>query len=330
MEPGGVLLTVRRLSVGIVDRVVELSDAMYPPSRTVLEWVTGLQPLAEPERDPDENLSGGGAEAADLGKPEGTGETLQLTIVTAVLAGKDGHLGALWESLEQQEMPPGWEWQWVLQEDGETGEPFRRVPKDPRISVGTAPWSGAARARNLALSRADGELIRAVDADDLLPDGALRRDIEILAGHPEISWCVSPAIDLLEDGTMRRGPRDPEPGPLPPGMLADGERVGLVQVVGVVLATYTELVRLLGGWPAVPIEDIGLMLAVEAVGRGWMQAEPGLIYRRWPKATDYHKRDKKLVASPDNAGRRVMLARVDALKAAGWTWTPKALPASTR
>jgi glycosyltransferase involved in cell wall biosynthesis len=252
---------------------------------------------------------------------------VRISIITAVLADKDDHLGALWDSLQAQEMPVGWDWQWVLQEDGNTGRPIKRVPKDPRISTGMAPWAGVARARTLALSRADGALARAVDADDVLPPGALRRDIEVLVDHPEIGWCISPAIDLLEDGSTRRGPRDPDPGPLPAGLVASGERAGLVQVVGGTMTTYTRLIELLGGWPAVPIEDIGLLLAVEAVASGWMQEDPGLLYRRWPKATDYHKRNDKLIPSGDNPGRTVMLARVDALKSAGWTWTPAPLSA---
>ena len=63
----------------------------------------------------------------------------------------------------------------------------------------------APRARTVALSRAAGG-VRAVDADDLLPEGALWRDIEALTAHPEVGWCVSPAIDLLEDGTLKAGP----------------------------------------------------------------------------------------------------------------------------
>jgi len=252
---------------------------------------------------------------------------LRISVITVVLAGKDDHLGATWESLAGQELPPGWELQWVLQEDGETGEPLKRVPADPRISAGMAPWAGISRARTGALPRADGVLCRAVDADDLLTERALWRDIEVLAAHPEIGWCVSPAIDLFEDGTTRRGPRDPSPGPIPAGLMAAGEREGLVPVVGQVMTTYTELVRLLGGWPAVRADDIGLLLAAEAIAPGWMQQEPGLMYRRWHKATDWHL--DKSRPSPDSPWRAAMLDRVDGMHAAGWTWQPTRLPTTT-
>jgi glycosyltransferase involved in cell wall biosynthesis len=250
---------------------------------------------------------------------------MKITIVTAVLAEKDDHLGALWESLETQELPPGWEWQWVLQEDGETGRPSKRIPSDPRISAGMAPWGGESRARTLALSRVEGALVRAVDADDMLPAGALAQDVETLTSHPEVGWCVSPAIDLFVDGTRQRGPRDPDPGPLRRGCLEEGERAGLLQVLGGTMTAYTELVQLLGGWPPLAAEDVGLLLAAEAVSPGWMQAEPGLIYRRWDKAECWG-RDKSQ-ASAATVGRGVMLERVAALRRTGWSWTPARLAA---
>lgn len=244
-----------------------------------------------------------------------------ISIITAVKAEKDDHLAAVYESLLAQQLPAGWDWEWVLQEDGETGTPFAKVPNDdPRISTGTAPWGRAARARTIAMSRVSGELIRAVDADDVLMNGALWRDVDVLMTHPEIAWCVSPAIDLLEDGSTRPGPRDPNSGPLAAGALADGERAGLLQVLGATMCTYTELVHLLGGWPPLPAEDVGLLLAAEAVSPGWMLAEPGMLYRRWHKAAGYG-RDKR-VASPDTPARAVMLAHADALRNAGWRWKP--------
>lgn len=249
---------------------------------------------------------------------------MRIDVVTAVKAGKDDHLGELWDSLVDQEMPPGWDWRWILQEDGETGEPYAKVPSDPRISSGSGSWGRASRARTLALSRVTGELLRAVDADDVLTPGALWRDIEVLSTHPEIAWCVSPAVDLLEDGSTWPGPRDPEPGPLAPGVMADGEREGLMPVLGGTMTVHTELVHALGGWPPLPAEDVGLALAVEAVSAGWMQQEAGLLYRRWPKAAGWGK--DKSVASGDSPARTVMLARVDALGAMGWRFTPKPLP----
>lgn len=62
----------------------------------------------------------------------------------------------------------------------------------------------------------------------------------------------------------------------------------MLQVLGSTLCTYTELVRAVGGWPALPAEDVGLLLAAEAVAHGWMLPEPGLRYRRWPGSSTAH------------------------------------------
>jgi len=244
-----------------------------------------------------------------------------ISVVTAVLAGKHQFLGEVYKSLLGQRMPPDWDWQWIVQEDGETGIPQAALPTDPRISAGSGPRSRASAARTVALSRVDGALLRTVDADDLLPEGALYRDITTLIDHPTIGWCVSPTVDLVRDGSLRSGPRDPNPGPLPPGFLADGERAGMLQVHGMTLCTYAALVRTLGGWPALPMqEDVGLLLAAEAVAEGWMIQEPGLIYRRWSGNTT-DETDKR-IPSVGNDLRTVLLDRADQLRAIGWRWRP--------
>jgi glycosyltransferase involved in cell wall biosynthesis len=242
-----------------------------------------------------------------------------LSIVTPVVAGKHRYLPDLYRSLREQEMPTGWEWQWVVQEDGQTGEPLALLPADdPRISAGMAPSGRQSMARTIALSRVTGSLLRAVDADDMLAPGALFRDVSLLTGDPKIGWCVSPALDLMPDGSLVPGPRDPDPGPLPPRYFAAGERAGLVQVLGCTLCTYTRLIRALGGWPPLPAEDVGLLIAVEAVCRGWMLAEPGLLYRRWPRSSSIGKNTS--VASPGSPWRTVFLDRAEALSELGWRW----------
>jgi len=244
-----------------------------------------------------------------------------VSIITAVLDGADDHLNETHQSLTEQQMPPGWTWQWVVQEDGQTGRPLNKLPPDPRISTGMAQRARAATARTLALGRATGELIRTLDADDLLPPGALHRDITTLCDHPDTAWCVCAALDLLPDGSLKPGPRDPQAGPLPPGYLANGERHGILAVIGTTLCTYTQLVRALGGWQALPTnEDIALLLAAEAVANGWMIATPGLYYRRWTGNTTQHI--DKIHPTAPSPPRTVILDRVNALQATGWRWSP--------
>lgn len=244
-----------------------------------------------------------------------------ISIVTAVLDGTQQHIKETYASLVDQELPAGWNWQWVVQEDGHTGRPAAQLPDDPRISTGMAERGRAATARTVALSRVTGHLLRGLDADDVLPPGALSRDITALLEHPECAWCVSPTVDLLPDGSLRPGPRDPDPGPLEPGFLAIGEAAGMLQVVGSTMCTYTDLVRALGGWQALPTEeDVALLLAVEAVSDGWMLDTPGLYYRRWEHNTS-DEVDKRL-ASESHPRRQIMLDRVRALRASGWHWSP--------
>jgi hypothetical protein len=245
-----------------------------------------------------------------------------LSVITAVIDGRHAHLGAAHQSLLRQEMPDGWSWEWIVQEDGHTGRPLAALPEDPRISCGTGRPARAATARTLALERATGVLVRALDADDLLPAGALARDITTLTSHPEVGWCVSPALDLVADGRLVPGPRDPKPGRLQPGFLAAMERVGSTPVVGGTMCTYTELVRALGGWQALPAsEDIALLLAAEAVADGWMLAEPGLIYRRWDGSSTVDPAHRE--AGETALRRAVLLGRADALRRCGWRWRPR-------
>lgn len=247
-----------------------------------------------------------------------------ISIITAVLAGKHQHIGETYKSLAAQQLPEGWDWEWIVQEDGETGTPFAALPTDdPRIRTGSGPHGRAGTARTLALSHASGVLVRALDADDLLPDPeTLARDISAIAANPDVAWCVSGAIDLLPDGTLKPGPRDPDPGILPPNFLLDGARDGLLQVMATTFAGYTELVRALGGWTALPSgEEVGLMLAAEAVSPGVMLSQPGLIYRRWSGNSTAHV-DKSKPHTGDERVHRITVSRADAMNAAGWKWSP--------
>lgn len=244
-----------------------------------------------------------------------------ISLITAVVAGKHQHITETAASIVDQELPEGWTWEWVVQEDGETGLPGQPLDlDDPRISYAMADRGRAATARTLASARATGKYVRALDADDVLTPGALARDIAVLESHP-VGWVVSPALDMFPDGRLVPGPRDPVPGPLPPTLMYDSETAGLLAVLGCTATAHTSLVRALGAWQALPLdEDVALVVALEAVAPGWMQAEPSIHYRKWSEQTtagkDVH------AAAPSGAGRDVILGRADALRAAGWRWAP--------
>ena len=244
------------------------------------------------------------------------------SIITPVFAGGDAYLRETYESIASQRLPAGWSIQWIVQEDGKTGTPLERLPDRTWISTSMARRGGAARARTIALDRAEGVLLRALDADDLLPDEhALARDIEVLVANHDLGWTVAPALDLHPDGRINPGPAGPPPGRLAAGLLADGLRVGAKLAVGTTTTMYTELLVALGGWPAIPaFEDIGPLLAAEAVAMGWMQTEPGLIYRKHPRQStaepEYHEESERVVREA------VVLRRADAIRRLGWKWQP--------
>lgn len=124
-----------------------------------------------------------------------------ISVITPVHAPSIPYLAEAYESLAAQELPAGWEWQWLVQDDGRCDEIAKDLPSDPRISHGTGRVSGPAITRNMALARAEGSLVRVLDADDKLLPGALARNIEALTERPEIGWTTSRVLDLMAGGS---------------------------------------------------------------------------------------------------------------------------------
>lgn len=212
----------------------------------------------------------------------------RISIITPVYAPKAEFLGETYKSLEAQVLPPGWDWEWLVQQDGPEGDVSGHLPEDDRISLRVGNrWGGQALARNLALSRASGALIKVLDADDVLLDGALRRDIATLEEHPGVAYTISRVLNYQPDGSTTRFPENPGPGPIPVGsLLPYWQRHDEPQVHPASLCVRTEILAALGGWMAVSSsEDTGLLLALNAVSTGYFIGEPGLHYRVWPGQT---------------------------------------------
>ncbi|SEE66361.1 Glycosyl transferase family 2 [Streptomyces sp. 2231.1] len=243
-----------------------------------------------------------------------------ISIITPVYDGGQQYICDAYDSLCTQELPKGWKWEWLVQEDG-PGGPASVLPSDPRISIGTNRKGGAAMARSIAMSRVRGDLVRALDADDLLPAGALSRAITTLTEQRDIAWCVSACLDLLPDGSLRPGPHDPPAGRLADDTMLAGYKALRFPVVGTTLTAYTDLVHAVGGWPAVPAsEDVALLLLCEAVSQGWMIDEPGAIYRKHSSqatAQQAHWDSEERAALDD-----LLLPRIEALQGLGWSWKP--------
>ncbi|MEW1660443.1 glycosyltransferase [Streptomyces sp. NPDC093707] len=209
----------------------------------------------------------------------------RIIIVTAVHAPSAPFLPDAYASLRRQELPDGWEWQWVVQEDGKSDQVAPYVPDDARVTFRQGRPGGPGVARTLALSQAAGEYVKVLDADDQLAPGALARDLAALEGDRGIGWATSRALDLLPDGSTVGFEGDPEPGPIEHGAVLDfwAAHDFRAQVHPATLCVRRDLLLALGGWMALPAsEDTGLLLALNATSRGWFTPEVGLLYRKWP------------------------------------------------
>ncbi|GGV55277.1 glycosyl transferase [Streptomyces longisporoflavus] len=208
----------------------------------------------------------------------------RIIVVTAVHAPSARFLADAYKSLGEQELPAGWEWHWLIQEDGTTDQVAPHVPDDDRVTFRQGRPGGPGVARTMALAHADGEYIKVLDADDQLTPGALARDLKALEADRTIGWATSRVLDLLPDGSTAGFPGDPAPGPVELLEVLDhwASHDYLAQVHPATLFVRRELLVALGGWMALPAsEDTGLLLALNSTSRGWFSSEVGLLYRKW-------------------------------------------------
>ncbi|MFF7370188.1 glycosyltransferase family 2 protein [Streptomyces tricolor] len=254
----------------------------------------------------------------------------RVTVVTAVHGPSARFLPEAYASLCAQRLPDGWEWKWVVQEDGTSDEVRPHVPDDDRVSFRQGRRGGPGVARTIALARAEGPYVKVLDADDRLTPGALARDLAVLEAHPTVGWTTSRVLDLLPDGSTAGFPGDPDDGPIERGTVLDHWKRNdfLAPVHPASLCVRRDLLTALGGWMALPAsEDTGLLLALDAVSRGWFSAETGLLYRKWEGQVT--GRAAHLDPAERTARTAVAEARARALAAFGWTYPPAGAAAPT-
>ncbi|WP_329546333.1 MULTISPECIES: glycosyltransferase family 2 protein [unclassified Streptomyces] len=243
----------------------------------------------------------------------------RIIIVTAVHGPSAHFLTEAYKSLCEQVLPDGWEWHWVIQEDGRTDTVAPHVPEDERVTFRQGRPGGPGVARTIALAQADGEYVKVLDADDQLAPGALARDLAALEGDRTIGWATSRVLDFLPDGSTAGFPGDPDNGPVERGAVLDFWKANgfRAQVHPATLFVRRDLVLALGGWMALPAsEDTGLLLALNAVSRGWFSAEVGLLYRKWEgQATG---QASHVDPAEREARMAVVEARARALASFGW------------
>ncbi|MGW0335898.1 glycosyltransferase family 2 protein [Streptomyces sp. NPDC003011] len=245
----------------------------------------------------------------------------RVVVVTAVHAPSARFLGEAYASLCAQELPGGWEWHWVIQEDGVTDCVAPHVPDDARVTFRQGRPGGPGVARTIALAHADGAYVKILDADDRLTPGALARDLAALEADRTLGWAASRALDQLPDGSTVGFSGDPGHGPIERGTVlgswkANGFRA---PVHPATLCVRRDLLVALGGWMALPAsEDTGLLLALSSVSRGWFSQEVGLLYRKWggqmtrqAAHTDPAERDARMA---------VVEARARALASLRWRY----------
>jgi glycosyltransferase involved in cell wall biosynthesis len=81
------------------------------------------------------------------------------------------------------------DWECIIVDDGSTDNTknvaARFVSEDPRFKYVYQENRGLSSARNTGISHATGDFIQLLDADDLIEEKKLERQLEVFAGHPE-------------------------------------------------------------------------------------------------------------------------------------------------
>lgn len=232
-----------------------------------------------------------------------------ISVLTAVHEGARPFLPAAYASLTVQELPPGWSWEWCVQEDGShvVAKDVLPEPSDPRVHIGASRKGGPAVTRTMAFARSTGSLIKVLDADDELTAGALARDIAVLEADASVGWTTSRVVDLMPDGSLLGFEGDPAPGVIPQGDVLSHWRVHRrPQVHPATLCARRDLVTLLGGWMALPAsEDTGLLTALSVLAKGYFVPEIGLRYR---------KHNAQSTAHPEHSAGEEWEARMHLIK----------------
>lgn len=239
----------------------------------------------------------------------------RLSIITAAYAPLADFIGETVASVQDQELPDGWDLEWLVQEDG----------TDPRLGDELAPLphvsyeannahTGIAATRNQALSRATGDLVQILDHDDVLLPGAILNVVQHF-DDPSIHWAVGQADDLMPGGERITYESALPFGRVPSGTVNDWaikhDANWPIHCAG--LTMRTQLVRILGGWAGCPVDDdIILFSALSEIADGYNEPATTWLYRRHQRQT--HKSNEWKARNKD--GRRIALQRVQAVRAA--------------
>ena len=236
-----------------------------------------------------------------------------ITVVTAVYPPTADFFNQTVLSVLEQQLPTGWELEYVVQEDGRERLNTDFISIDERVRYERNESSlGVAVTRNLALSRARGDLVQMIDHDDLLLPGALG----LLIPHFDdrsIHWAIGQADDLMPDGLRKSYTAALPFGRLDPGTVNDwaSRHGGNWPIHCAALMTRTVTLRALGGWGAVPSDDdIYGAVALFELTSGYQENALTWLYRSHDKQT--HKTEHW--RNNSTVGRLIALQRASALR----------------
>lgn len=207
-----------------------------------------------------------------------------VSIITPTQAVNATHIWAVWESLVCQNLSEGWEFEWVVQEDGDEPGVRGLLPEDERVRFDALGVQiGSPATRNHALARARGQVVAGIDHDDHYLEGGLAALLAPLIAERGVTWsCGRCRLQMDSGGTWTKD------DVLPVG------RVAARTVTDWYLATNdfpfpaaftafrrSELVAH-GGWPAVARSTDAILLAAFSDDyEGWWVDQTVAVYRRW-------------------------------------------------
>lgn len=246
-----------------------------------------------------------------------------VSIITAAYAPLADFLSDTITSVQAVTLPAGWELEWIVQEDGDHPELAERF-----ASVEQARYSangrqmGISATRNLALSRASGVLLQALDQDDLVLPNLLTTLIPRFEEH-QIHWAIGQADDIMTDGQRRSFPPLIRFGLMKAGDVNQWatEHGGNWPIHGAALMMRAASWRALGGWTGIPYDDeLATFAALSQITDGYHEETLTWLYRYHPKQT--HRTEAALALSA--TGRRIALQRAAAVEALGLDFLPEA------
>lgn len=240
-----------------------------------------------------------------------------VSIITAAHVNSAEFIDATIASVGEQVLPPGWELEWIVQEDGAApafADRFAEV-EGVQFAANTAQL-GVASTRNLALARAAGDLVQVLDSDDLLLPDALATLIPRFA-DPSIHWAVGQADDLMPDGARKAWAGEVVPfGVIPAGSMnawaTDHGGNWPIHCAGLMLRATS--LRAVGGWAGTPYDDdIVMFAALSDLADGYQEEAVTWLYRQHAGQLTRASEGNRW----SEYGRRIALQRAAAIRLAG-------------